>query len=176
MMRTRLLIALMPTLLLAACGGQEDDDLTRFMNEANHTVAAPVEPLPQVQSFSPKQYNADGTLVDPFVPRKAALQTTHQPDLNRPKEPLEAYPLESLKFVGVLSKKGKSFATIQTPDNLIYQVKIGAHMGEKYGVVTALEENQQTLKYALKVKETIQDPVSNAWTEQMTTLELQEHP
>lgn len=175
MIRLRLCIALLPVLWLSACSDQQDDDLTRFMEEANHSVAAPVEPLPQVQSFSPKQYNADHSLADPFVPRKAALQTTHQPDLNRPKEPLEAYPLESLKFVGVLSKKGKSFATIQTPDNLIYQVKPGAHMGEKYGVVTALEENRQTLKYTLTVKETVQDPVSNAWTEQMTTLELQEH-
>ncbi len=175
MMRLKTMISLLPLIVLSACGSAQQDDLTQFMNEADHTPVAPVEPLPQVQSFSPRQYNADGALHDPFVPRKAALQNANQPDLKRPKEPLEAYPMESLKFVGVVSKKNTIFATIQTPDNLIYQIRPGSHLGEKFGVVTALAENQQTLKYELKVKETIQDPVSGAWSEQMTTLELQEH-
>lgn len=174
-MRKQSLIPLIPMLLLAACGGSQDGDLTQFMNEADQTTVAPVEPLPEVQGFSPKQYNADGVLYDPFVPRKATVKNTNQPDLNRPKEPLEAYPLENLKFVGVLSKKNSIFATIQTPDNMVYQVKPGSHLGEKFGVVTALTENRQTLKYELKVKETIQDPVSGEWSQQMTTLELQEH-
>jgi type IV pilus assembly protein PilP len=160
---------------LAACGRSQNDDLTQFMNDANQTLLAPVEALPEVLVFAPKVYNADGLLHDPFYPRKTAIQNANQPDLNRPKEPLEAYPLESLKFVGVLSKKNSMFATIQTPDSHIYQIKTGAHLGEKFGVVTALGENPNTLKYELKVKETIQDPVTAEWSEQMTTLELQEH-
>ncbi|MDT7848695.1 pilus assembly protein PilP [Methylophilus sp. VKM B-3414] len=162
-------------ILLAACGHAQNDDLTQFMNDANQTMLAPVEALPEVQGFAPKMYNADGVLHDPFYPRKAAIQNANQPDLNRPKEPLEAYPLESLKFVGVLSKKNSMYATIQTPDSHIYQIKTGAHLGEKFGVVTALGENHQTLKYELRVKETIQDPVTAEWSEQMTILELQEH-
>ncbi|MGQ2966051.1 MAG: pilus assembly protein PilP [Methylophilus sp.] len=174
-MRIPTLTMISLSLLLAACGAAKEDDLTQFMNEANQAPVAPIEPLPQVQGFSPKQYNADAVLHDPFVPRKAAVQHTFQPDLKRHKEPLEAYPLESLKFVGVMSKKSKTFATIQTPDNMVYQVKPGNYMGEKLGLITALAENQQTLKYELKVKETIQDTVTGEWTEQMTTLELQEH-
>lgn len=168
-------LIILPSILLAACGAPKDDDLTQFMNEANQATVAPIEPLPQVQGFSPKQYNADGGLNDPFTPRKAAVKNSFQPDLNRHKEPLEAYPLESLKFVGVMSKKGKTFATMQTPDNMVYQVKPGNHMGEKLGLITSLAENRQTLKYELKIKETIQDSVTGEWAEQMTTLELQEH-
>jgi type IV pilus assembly protein PilP len=175
MMRNNYLFCLIPAVLLTACGTSQDDDLTQFMNEADQAMVAPVEPLPEVKGFSPKQYNADGVLHDPFVPRKASVQNTNQPDLKRPKEPLEAYPLESLKFVGVLSKKNSMFATIQTTDNMVYQVKPGSHLGEKFGVITALAENRQTLKYELRIKETIQDPVSGEWAEQMTTLELQEH-
>lgn len=175
MMSKHSLFLLVTVMLLAACSASQDDDLTKFMQDADQTVVAPLEPLPDVQKFTPKQYNADNVLHDPFVPRKAALQNTHQPDLKRPKEPLEAYPLESLKFVGVMSKKNSIFATIQTPDNMVYQVKPGNHMGEKFGVITALAENQHTLKYEINIKETIQDPVSGEWSEQMTTLELQEH-
>jgi type IV pilus assembly protein PilP len=169
------LLPIFLTILLTACGPSQEDDLTQFMNETGKNTDAPIEPLPQVQSFSPKQYNEDGTLHDPFAPRRAAVKSTFQPDLNRHKEPLEAYPLESLKFVGVMSKKNKTFATIQTPDNMIYQVKPGNYMGEKLGLITMLAENKQTLKYELGVKETIQDSVTGEWIEQMTTLELQEH-
>jgi type IV pilus assembly protein PilP len=175
MMRTQYLLMMMLAMLLAACGKAQQDDLTQFMSEASQAPSAPIEPLPQVQGFSPKQYNADGALHDPFVPRKAAVKSALQPDLKRHKEPLEAYPLESLKFVGVMSRKNKTFATIQTPDNMIYQVKPGQYMGEKLGLITSLAENGQTLKYELRVKETIQDQVTGEWTEQMTTLELQEH-
>ncbi|HSI28806.1 MAG TPA: pilus assembly protein PilP [Methylophilus sp.] len=174
-MRTQYLFVTILVVLLVACGAAKEDDLTQFMSEANQTTLAPIEPLPQVQSFSPRQYNADGALHDPFVARRASVKSTFQPDLKRQKEPLEAYPLEGLKFVGVMSKKNKTFATIQTPDNLVYQVKPGQYIGEKLGLITSLAENQQTLKYELKIKETIQDQVSGEWTEQMTTLELQEH-
>lgn len=175
MMRKNHFLVLIPALWLTACGTSQDDDLTQFMQDADRTLSAPVEPLPQVQGFSPKQFNADGLLHDPFMPRKAGVQNTNQPDLKRPKEPLEAYPLESLKFVGVVSKKNIMYATIQTPDNMLHQVKPGSHLGEKFGVITSLNENHQTLKYEIKMKETIQDPVSGEWSEQMTTLELQEH-
>lgn len=175
MMRIQSLFSISIAMLLAACGASKEDDLTQFMNEASQTMVGPIEPLPQVQGFSPEQYNADGVLHDPFVPRKAAVQNTFQPDLKRHKEPLEAYPLESLKFVGVMSKKNKTFAAIQTPDQMVYQVKPGQYMGEKLGLITSLAENRQTLKYELKIKETIQDAVTGEWAEQMTTLELQEH-
>ncbi|SDK70445.1 type IV pilus assembly protein PilP [Methylophilus rhizosphaerae] len=175
MMRFKHPVTICLALLLAACGSAQQDDLTQFMDETSQTAVPPIEPLPQVQGFSPRQYNTDGTLHDPFVPRKATVQNTFQPDLNRHKEPLEAYPLESLSFVGVMSKQNKVFATIQTPDSLVYQVKPGNYMGEKLGQITALAENRQTAKYELKIKETIQDPITGEWSEQMTTLELQEH-
>lgn len=174
-MRNLTVLGLLPLTLLTACGASQQDDLTQFMNEAGQMAGAPIEPLPQVQKFSPRQYNADGQLHDPFVPRRASVQHGYQPDLNRHKEPLEAYPLESLKFVGVMSKKNKIFATIQTPDNLVYQVKPGNYIGEKLGLIVSLAESRQSSKHELKVKETIQDPVTGEWSQQMTTLELQEH-
>lgn len=159
--------------LLAACAQSGSDDLTAFMQETNSSLPVKIEPLPQVQAFVSKPYNADGTLHDPFMPRKAVLQNVNQPDLKRRREPLEAYPLEGLKFVGVVSKQHKIYASIQTPDSLIYQVKPGNYIGEKLGLITALSENKQTLKYEMTVKETVQDATTGEWTVQMTTLELQ---
>lgn len=159
---------------LSSCSGPADDDLTKFMQETNSALPIKIEPLPEVQAFVSKRYNADGGLQDPFVPRKAAVvQNRNAPNLSRPREPLEAYPLEALKFVGVVSRQHKTYATIQTPDNMIFQVKPGNYMGEKLGLITALAENRQTLKYEITVKETVQDATTGEWADQMTTLELQ---
>ena len=160
---------------LSACS-QQQDDLTQFMQQAAPLSVVQIEPLPTVQKFEPKTYNADGQLHDPFVPRRARVAGVNQPDQKRPREPLEAYPLESLKFVGVMSRQHRIFATIQTPDQLVYQVQPGNYIGEKFGQITRLAENRQTKKFEMTIKETVQDATSGEWTVQMTTLELQEHP
>ena len=81
---------------------------------------------------------------DPFGPAKielaaksASSSTTSglKPDLNRPKEPLEAFPLESLKMVGVLQQKNTNFALIKA-DTGLYRVKVGNYMGQNFGIVT----------------------------------------
>ena len=170
-MKTQYLILTL-LFLLAGCQ-QPEDDLTQFFNEADQLPQGKLEPLPQVQPFVPKLYNESGHLVDPFAPRKAFSKNVNAPDMKRAREPLEAYPMESLKFVGVISRKKIIFALIQTTDNMTYQVKPGNYIGDKLGQVTALAENPRTMKYELTIRETIQDPDSGEWTVQIKTLELQ---
>jgi type IV pilus assembly protein PilP len=155
-------------LTLVSCGGNDGDDLDRFMADAAKTMNTKVEPLPQVQPYVPLQFNVDGTISDPFRPRKVASTGTFQPNLNRPKEPLEAFPLENLKYVGALSKSKLTFALIKTPDNTIQQVKIGNYLGTNYGLVTSINDSEVTLK------EIIQDELSGDWVERISSLSLQE--
>lgn len=88
-----------------------------------------------------------------------------QPDLERPREPLEAYPLESLKYVGVMMRKGASFAIILV-DGALYQVRAGNYMGQNFGVVTQVSESE------VKLKELVQDPAGD-WAERESVLMLQ---
>lgn len=158
------------SLCLVACGGSEGDDLDKFMADAAKGMRAKVDPLPEVKPYVPLEYNADGTLSDPFKARKAQSSKTTgvQPDFNRPKEPLEAYPLESLQYVGSLSREGLEYALIKTPDNSIQQVSIGNYMGQNFGIVTEITENEVVLK------EIVQDDLSGDWTEQSSSISLQE--
>src|SRR5450830_1623136 len=89
-------------LLLASCGSNQGDDLDQFMNTASNDMHPRIEPIPEVKSYTPIEFNTDGQLNDPFKPRKAKNSSNGgvQPNLARPKEPLEAYPLESLKYFG----------------------------------------------------------------------------
>ena len=165
--RLGLIVAL--SAFLVACGGDKGDDLDKFMASAANDMGKGVEPLPEVLPYSPLQYNADGTLSDPFKARKAASKSgALQPNTNRPKEALESYPLESLKYVGSLSKNKLSYALIRTPDNTVQQVKLGNYVGPNFGLVIKIDES------AVEIKEIIQDDLTGDWVERNSSINLQE--
>src|SRR5882672_8653785 len=87
-------------LALVGCSGERYQDLQDYMKEAETTIPRKIEPLPEMKAYTPFEYAAFD-LPDPFRPRKLTPTKSEgglQPDLNRRKEPLEAYPLESLKM------------------------------------------------------------------------------
>jgi type IV pilus assembly protein PilP len=162
-------VGLLTVLLgFAGCSGNQGDDLDQFMADAPKTMSANVEPLPQVQSYVPLQFNVDGTISDPFRPRKMASSGTFQPNLNRPRQPLESYPLENLNYVGLLSKSKSKFALIKTPDNTVHQVEVGNYIGTNFGLVTSISDAEVSLK------EIIQDELTGDWVERISSLNLQE--
>ena len=153
---------------LAACGGGSMDDLQTFVAETGKDMQGKIEPLPQVKVYEPFTYNAFD-LPDPFKPRKLSTGGGGgmQPDLNRPKEPLEAYSLETLKMVGMLSRQGVVHAVIKTPDNAIYHVKKGNYVGQNFGLITQIGDGEVSLR------ETVQDSAGD-WSERTSALLLQE--
>jgi len=154
---------------LVACDGGDGDDLDKFMRDADKDMHARIKPLPEVKPYLALQYNADGTLSDPFRSRKAANKSgSLQPNLNRPKEPMEAYPLESIKYVGLLSRSKLTYALLKTPDNGVQQVKVGNFVGQNFGMVTQITDSEVVLK------EIVQDDLSGDWIERVTNLALQE--
>ncbi len=169
MKRSPLLMSLLLPMLLSACGGSGTEDLQVFMEETTKDMRGRVEPLPQVQAYAPFDYAAFD-LPDPFKPRKLSPSGGGgglQPDMNRPKEPLESYSLETLKMVGVISKKGRMNAIVATPEKGVYHVRAGNYMGQNFGLITRISENEITLK------EVVQDSAGD-WAERTSTLTLQE--
>lgn len=154
---------------LAACGSGKGDDLDKFIEDAANDMRPKIDPLPEVKPYIPLLYNQDGSLNDPFRPRKAQAKSgSVQPDLNRPREALEAYPLETLKYVGMLSKQKLTYALIKTPDNSIQQVKIGNYLGQNFGIVTDINDN------SVMLKEIVQDELAGDWIERSSSINLQE--
>ena len=163
----RLAIALIVT-GLSGCGSGDMDDLHRFVAETGKDMQGKIDPLPEVKPYEPFSYSAFD-LPDPFKPRKLSTGGGGgmQPDLTRPKEPLEAFSLETLKMVGVLSQKGVIQAVIKTPDNAVYHVKKGNYMGQNFGLITQISDSEVTLR------EIVQDSAGD-WSERTSTLNLQE--
>lgn len=166
----RTIAVALASLFLVACSGGDNEDLRQWMNGVAKDIKGKVPPLPQVKPYEPLAYDV-GNLVDPFrsskigSEQKKASGSGPQPDLDRPREPLESYALETLKYVGVMTRKKTSFAIVQV-DSALYQVRVGNYMGQNFGVITKVSESEMV------VKELIQDPAGD-WVERSSTLLLQ---
>ena len=166
----RLFPVLACCLFLAACAdGGGHEDLREWMSEASKNLKGRVKPLPLVKPYEPVAYDA-GNLMDPFKPSKITPEKRQggggtQPDFDRPREPLEAYPLESLKYVGVMERKKQSYAIILV-DGALYQVRTGNYLGQNFGVITQINETEVVLK------ELVQDAAGD-WIERTSSLQLQ---
>lgn len=164
------LIPMFACVVLAACGGEKHSDLRQWVKEQDNLPRGRIAPLPEVKPYSPVEYNAFD-LTDPFKPRKieppkGMVAGGVQPDVARRREPLEAYPLEALKMVGILKQKGY-FALVKTPDNNLFQVKLGNYLGQNFGRITDISDT------SIKLREIVQDSNGN-WEEKDQTLLLQE--
>jgi len=164
----RLLTPLLAFVLLGACA-DEPSDLKRFVTEQEKSLPRRIDALPDVKPFEPFGYEGFD-LPDPFKPRKLAIKQNDggglQPDLNRRKEPLEAFPLEQLKMVGTLQQSGEIFALVKA-DRTLYRVKKGNYMGQNFGLITEITEGE------VKLKEIVQDGTGD-WAERVSSLPLLE--
>lgn len=165
--------AVLAIVLLGACSG-EQDELQAWMDQQRREVKPDVQPLTPPKKFNPQPYAAAGG-VEPFSPQKltvALKQEARQPnsllaaEFNRRKEPLEAYPLDSMRMVGSVVKDGRNYALLRV-DNLLYQVKPGDYLGQNYGKIVKISETEVALR------EIVQD-AAGEWIERPSALQLQE--
>jgi type IV pilus assembly protein PilP len=168
-MRLWVALSLGACVLLAGCGGESHQDLRAWMADQGKGARGRVDPLPQIRPYEPFAYNAFD-LPDPFKPRK--IEPTKggsklAPDFTRRKEPLEAFPLESLTMVGTLARKKTTYALVRTPEKDVFQVRAGNYMGQNYGVIIEIGDGE------LKLKELLQDGAGD-WTERSSSLQLQQ--
>ena len=158
---------------LAACGGEEHGDLRKELDQLTKDVRGRVDPLPQVRPYEPVPYTSEAQ-IDPFRPERidvakagvATIAGKFTPDINRPKEPLEAFPLESIQMLGTITQNQQTFALVKAGTNL-YRVKKGNYIGQNFGVITGVDDVQ------IELKELVQD-AGGEWVERATALQLVE--
>lgn len=170
---TRTAAVVLGAALLAGCGSQ-NEELEAWMAQQRKEVKPTVQPLQAPKRFNPEAYSqAQG--VEPFSNQKLSValkQEARQPnsllasEMNRRREPLEAYPLDSMAMVGSVVRGGRQFALLRV-ENLLYQVKVGDYLGQNYGRVTRIAETEVALR------EIVQD-AAGEWVERPAMLQLQE--
>jgi type IV pilus assembly protein PilP len=169
----RLIAACSLVLTGAGCSG-ESEELQGWLEQQKREVKPNVQPLTPPKKFYPHPYAALQA-VEPFSSQKltvALKQEARQPnsalasEMGRRKEPLESFPLDGMSMVGSVDRQGRRFALLKV-DKLLYQVKVGDHLGQNYGRITKIDETQIVLR------EIVQD-AAGEWIERPTSLQLQE--
>jgi len=172
-MNARIVMGGLLATLLAGCGDSDVREVRDWMEQVKRDTHPAVKPLPEPKDFLPYAYGARQA-VDPFNPNKllgelarvaATSNNPNQPDLQRPREQLETYPLDTMQMVGTMEKGGMRYALLQV-DRSLYQVRAGQRIGQNFGVVTHVGDD------VVEIREVVQD-AAGEWTGRMSKLELQ---
>lgn len=125
-----LICILIATSLITACGKDERmQELQKYVAQLKQTVEDKSKSQPPTVFSLPK----------PVTYGNAVANTAESVVANSKNTPLQRYPIRSLQFVGTISNNHKIAAYIMTPDNMIYQAKVGDVIGDSYGKITKIE-------------------------------------
>jgi type IV pilus assembly protein PilP len=173
-MRAGLILVSCASVMLTGCFGDDQAELREWMDATRKDTPIRVDKVSKPKDFAPFEYRVDGR-IEPFdavkltnlLQRLAEKNTKgKKPDMERRREALEAYPMDSLKMVGVMQKEKLTYALIMA-DQTLHQVKIGNYIGQNFGMITKISETE------IFIKELAQDAAGD-WVERDATLQLQE--
>lgn len=142
---------LISSVIVTACSSDGLSDLREFTKNTHKSRKPRVDPIPEVKIHEKFVYTAY-KLPDPFsrdnlrrtrITGKTESTEGPQPDLTRPKEALEEYPLDALLMVGTL-QKGKTMwgvISVRSAGGEMHRVTVGNHMGRNYGMITEITDD-----------------------------------
>ncbi len=168
------LFAVLLLFTLTGCSSNDGmDDLREFVKNEHADRKPKIEPLPEIKPNETFVYTA-AELTDPFAPRNLQAQAVGpgtgsgpKPDMNRRKEPLEDFPLDSLKMVGTLERGKRFWAIVQAPDGTVHKLETGNHAGQNFGKVKKITEEK------VDMVELIQGALGD-WVEREASLAITE--
>ena len=160
---------------LAACSSNNTEDLRTYVDTVKSRQQARIEPLPEFEPFETHLYQASNER-DPFTPPVYSAPKSEvaknsgngiSPDFDRPREPLEAEPLDSLRMVGTLERQNNSWALVRMSDSTIHRVKPGNYLGQNHGKIVQITESE------VELTEIVPDGLGG-WMERQAALALSE--
>lgn len=158
--------------MLAGCGRTITDtpgeapNLVEWIAKVRAQPAPPLEPVPVIKPFETFQFDGAG-IRDPFD-ADAVVQNSGglRPDSNRRRQPLEAFPMDSLDMVGTLGAGAGLVALVMGPDKVTYRVVRGNYLGQSDGRVVAVYQDR------IELIELVSDG-AGGWLERPATIMLE---
>lgn len=139
-------------LSLSGCN-QSIGDLREFVDETKAKPPGRVEAIPSFVPYQNFEYTTQ-ELRDPFRivdfrrPDEnqqeviSADATGPRPNMDRDREPLENFPLDTLRFKGTVDKDGTKWGLVFAPDNTIHRVLEGNYLGQNHGRIISLSDGE----------------------------------
>lgn len=150
-------------MFLTACGGESKfEDLKTHMKNLRQSSSSK-KPAPQ------KVITLDTP--DAAIYRSGDKRMPFGENANLPdgpiasRNPLQAYPLNMLRFVGVITREGANSAFIAGPDGMTHEVKVGDRIGDRLLEVVEITNNEVNVRE--EVREAGKPPSSRIITLQL---------
>jgi type IV pilus assembly protein PilP len=142
----RIALAVAALAVLGGCANDRDE-LRARVAEIKAQPGGRIEPLPEVKPYETFAYAAaaERSPFEPGMPATVNAPNALRPDVNRPREFLEQFSLDTLRMVGTLRLGGRTYGLVQTKDGLVHRVLPGNHLGQSDGRITAIEEGKISL-------------------------------
>ena len=173
----RLLAAAAAAMFMVGMSGCASDasELQVWMDETRANSPRRTVSISEPKKFVPFRYEPRAD-IDPFsnVKLQVALARFSDrnkggitPDLKRRQEPLEAFPLDTIRLVGHLHRGSTGSTALLEAGKVIFQARVGAYLGQNHGRIVRISETE------VRLKEVVQDAAGD-WVERDSSLALQE--
>jgi Tfp pilus assembly protein PilP len=123
-------------MILLACGDQKQlSDLKNYVANLKEKVplAQKKQTTAQYQLPEPAKYGHGSSTVK----EEEGSASLGKASTN----PLQAYPLKSYQFLGIVTQNQQTWAYLMTPDSMVYQVKEGDVIGDIYGKIIKIDSS-----------------------------------
>lgn len=131
-------LVLLGCFILSGCSDSHLQELHSWVAQVKTRPGPALEPIPTLRPYRPYAY-PQTQLRSPFVAVAPEKVSTVHPDLERPKEYLEHFPLDALKFVGQINFGGTNYALIRDPEGVVHRVSSGQYLGQNNGRVVGIK-------------------------------------
>ncbi|MGD8619341.1 MAG: pilus assembly protein PilP [Gammaproteobacteria bacterium] len=162
---------------LLACSNDPTADLVDYVAQVKSQQKSRIDPLPEFKPYESFTYAAAdlrGPFTEPTVSRPqpegcidCVVDNGIKPDFDRPTEPLEEFPLDSLRMVGTLEQNDHNWALINDTDGTIHRVQPGNYVGQNYGKITRVTE------FEVELTEIVPDGIGG-WLERQASIAISE--
>jgi type IV pilus assembly protein PilP len=176
-------VAVISILFLSGCVSRDMSDLEAQVSEIMSRKGGRIEPLPEIKPYEAYTYeSALAGRKSPFTPffdtpkpqadeeglaGDGLTEEMEREIMNRNREELEQFELDSLRMVGTIDNTDNNWAIVLAPDGVVHRVKVGNYMGTNIGKITNIFEDR------VELREIVQGN-SGRWEEREAALALVE--
>ncbi len=136
------------TVILCGCTPEVSEEVVKYVDTIRNRKSVYKGDLPEFPKGSNLKYTASN-LRDPFIPYFLTTNLESPisgpaggPNLNRKREELESYPLDSLSMVGTMERNGVFEGLIRDSSGKVHRVEVGDYMGQNAGEIKEISAGE----------------------------------
>lgn len=168
--------------IVVSCGsGDQMQDLRQKLKEIDEKPKGRIPAPPEFKAFESYTYQAAG-LRSPFelpaeeITVDISASKFVKPDFERRKQALEKFSLDSMAFVGTLSKEklgNELYALVDDGEGNVHRVEVGDYLGQNFGKILTISARKVEIREIVPSGQ-LDDEGNKLWIERPRNLVLRD--